>query len=78
MTAAQKKCDESEAVSAKDAREVAEDLIVEVEVTKAEIVSGKEQVDEEVQEYFVDQDQIFKDLEKAQKDSIASLQDQQR
>ena len=48
LHAAQRKCDEPKAVPFEDTREVAEDLMVETEMTKTDIASGKEQVDEEV------------------------------
>ena len=62
---AQRTCDEDQVASTEDAREVAEDPIVEVAMIKPDIASGKEHTNEEDQEYLADQDQIFKDLEKA-------------
>ena len=52
--------------------------MVEAEKKKQEIASGKKPTDEEVQKYFDDQAQHLKDLEKAQRESLASLHDQQR
>ena len=78
LTVAQLKCEESKVASIEEAREEAEDPMVEVEKKKEEIASGKKPADEEVQAYFDDQAQFFKDLERAQKESLASLHDQQR
>ena len=65
LTAAQHRCDESEAASAEETRVETEDPMVEAEKKKEEIASGKKQVDEEVQAYFDDQVQHLKDLERA-------------
>ena len=48
LTAAHLKCEESEAVSAEEAREEAENPMVEAEKKKEEIASGKKPADEEV------------------------------
>ena len=55
--------------STNEAREEAEDPVVEAEKKKQDIASGKKPADEEVQKYFDAQDQHLKDLEKAQRES---------
>ena len=65
LTAAHLKCEESQAASAEEAREEAEDPMVEAHKKKQEIAYEKKHADEEVQKYFDAQDQLVKDLEKA-------------
>ena len=78
LNAALHKCEKPLAASAEEAREVDEDPLAEAEKKKQDIASGKKPADEEVQAYFDNQDQQLKNLERAQRESIVSLHDQQR